>query len=231
VPACVLVAGMIVLNRRWLHAEGWSFAEIGVDVDARFGSLAIGAASGFGLVGLWCAVLLTAIGGELLRVKVAPIHAMVGQLAFLVLNNLSEELAYRAYAFLVLRRLWGGTAALLITSAIFTLLHIQSGVPWQNAIMVVFTSALLYGSLFLRFQNIWLVCGTHIAMNVAQELMGIRRTALTFVAMNPPGPVSVLPSKTILLAIAAVTVAAVAVVLRMRGPARRIAGPTARNVV
>lgn len=86
VPACVLAGGMIILNRRWLHAEGWSFAEIGLDVDARLGSLAIGAAAGLGLVGLWCLVLLIAIGGDLHRVKLSLINTMAGQLAYAVIR-------------------------------------------------------------------------------------------------------------------------------------------------
>jgi membrane protease YdiL (CAAX protease family) len=105
--------------------------------------------------------------------------AAVASFTFIVFNNLGEELVYRGYLFLLLMRSYGVALAILSTSILFTLLHIQAGVPWPNAIAGVLTSALLYAALFVRWRSVPLVLAFHVGMNVMQEAFGLRTSGLT----------------------------------------------------
>jgi membrane protease YdiL (CAAX protease family) len=82
---------------------------------------------------------------------------------------------------------------------LFTLLHIQGGVPWPNAVAGVLTSALLYAALFVRRQSVPLVLAFHVAMNVMQELIGIRISGLTLFTPIYSEKVSATQSNTVLV--------------------------------
>ncbi len=170
----------LALNWRFFKAEGRSLAEVGFDRPLlRFRQAAVGFVAGLLTVGAWI-IALRCITPVSWRVA-SGIHAWaaVASFAFIIFNNLGEELVYRSYLFVLLMRSYGTTLAIVSTSLLFTLLHIQAGVPWPNALAGVLTSALLYAALFVRFRSLPLVLAFHAGMNVMQEAMGLRASGLT----------------------------------------------------
>lgn len=204
-PAAVLALGMLGLNRGFLRLEGWSFASIGLN-HWRLRVALVGSVFGALVVGLWAAIFWNVAGANWRPVAMSSVDAIAASLIFLSLNNLAEELAYRSYAFLALERAAGANIAVLTTSMLFALLHIQGGVPLRSALAVVLPTALIYGAIFYRTHNALLVWMTHLAMNVTQEVIGLRRTALTFLAYEPARLPSASRSNLILIGIGVVTV-------------------------
>jgi membrane protease YdiL (CAAX protease family) len=213
VPAIFLALATLALNWRFFKVEESSLAEAGFDKPLlRLRQAAIGLAAGALTVAAWIAALrwITPLSW-----RAAPaIHpwAAVASAVFIVFNNLAEELVYRSYLFLLLMRSFGITVAVLFTSALFTLLHIQAGVPWPNALATVFTSALLYAALFARWRSLPLVLSFHVGMNVMQELLGLRSSGLTVLLPQYGAKPSVAQSSAVLVMAAAINLAVVTAV-------------------
>lgn len=143
----------------------------------------------------------------------------VGAVTFAVFNNAAEELLYRGYAFLLLMRSYGAGVAVIATSGLFTLLHVQAGIPWPSAIAGVLTSAVLLAALFVRWRSVPLVLGFHVGMNVAQGLIGIRQSGATMFAPVYDGPVSGADSSAVLVLTALINIGlAVVVFVSTRRP-------------
>lgn len=181
IPAVFVALAVLALNWRFFKAEGRSLAEVGFDRPLlRFRQSAVGFVAGALTVGAWIVASRWVIPATW---RVAPaVHApaAVASFVFAVFNNLGEELVYRSYLFLLLMRSYGTAVAIVSTSLLFTLLHIQAGVPWTNALAGVLTSALIFAALFVRWQSVPLVLAFHVGMNVAQEALGLRSSGLTF---------------------------------------------------
>ena len=214
VPAMAVALAALLLNQQFFRREGRSFVtELGFDAPRRRLLLAVIAfVAGSALVGLW-ALAITGVTGVSWRP--APSFdaiAALGAFTFALFNNAGEELLYRGYLFLLLARSYGRAVAVIGTCGLFTLLHIQGGVPWQNAIAGVLTSALIYAALFTRWQSIPIVLAFHVGMNVAQELIGIRASGLTIFVPAYAAPLSESRSLTILVITGVLnTVAALAI--------------------
>lgn len=180
IPAIFLSLAALTINRRFLKAEGRSLVEVGFNRPLlRGGQVAVAFVAGAITVGAWIVAMHSILSVTWRVAQSFRASAAAGSFVFLVFNNLGEELVYRSYLFLLLMRSYGTAVAVISTSLLFTLLHIQAGVPWPNALAGVFTSALIYAALFVRWQSAPLVLAFHVGMNVAQEVPGLRTTGLT----------------------------------------------------
>jgi len=209
VPPFLLAVALTAVNLAFLRRAGWPRGMIGFDrPDVRARQFAAGFVAGVALVVSWAIIIAVASGA---RWQVAHGFdpsgaALVLCLTFLV--NLSEELAYRGYLFVRIARSFGNGTAIVGTSLVFFLFHVQSGVPWASAAAGVLTCAMIYGVLFARWRSVPLALGFHWANNVAQHAVGLRAGALTLVepvGVGRPGTEAV-----ILIAVAALNVAAAA---------------------
>jgi membrane protease YdiL (CAAX protease family) len=180
-PAMLLAVGALVLNWRFFRLEGGSLAELGFDRPRlRIRQMVLGFVAGCLMVGAWAFVVRVVTSVSWRMAPTFGSAAAVGALTFAVFNNAAEELIYRGYLFLLVARSWGRAVAVIGTSVLFTALHIQGGVPWQNAVAGVLTSALIFAAVFIRWQSVPLVLAFHVAMNFTQELIGLRISGLTF---------------------------------------------------
>ncbi len=180
VPAVVLASAALLLNRQFFRAEGRSLASIGLSAGSlRAGQLVVGFVAGCALVAAW-AVTLNFVAPVSWRL--APTFnaaAAAGAILFILFNNAAEELIYRGYLFVRLAGAYGRVAAVVFTCCLFTLLHIQGGVPWQNALAGVLTSALVFSAILVRWRSLPLVLSFHVATNFMQELLGLRISGLS----------------------------------------------------
>jgi membrane protease YdiL (CAAX protease family) len=213
VPALVLACIALALNWWFLRSEGRSLADIGIDAfSKRLLQAAVGFAAGCILVIIWGVTARLITGNSSHAVASFDFMEAAGQFIFIVFNNAGEELVYRAYLFLLIARSWGSIAAVALTCSLFTLLHIQSGIPVMSAIAGVLTTSLIFAAMFLRWKSVPLVLGFHAATNVMQELLGFRITGLTY--WTGPKGISISPSQlTAILAITGVINLGIAVII------------------
>lgn len=182
VAALVLAIALGALNQSFFRSEGGSLAEIGFDAPRRrLGEFGVAFLAGCGVVALWALALYVIASPRWRPYDGFNAASAASRIAFCLFNNAAEELAYRGYLLRKLVQRFGSTTAVLSTAALFALLHVQAGVPWPSAVTVIFTSGVLYAVLLLRWRSLPLVIGFHAAMNVGQELIGLRVTGLTVV--------------------------------------------------
>ncbi|ODU24389.1 MAG: hypothetical protein ABS95_01935 [Verrucomicrobia bacterium SCN 57-15] len=192
VAAFVLAAGCLGWNVVFLRTEKLTLAALGIfpfqDAFRKFGA---GLAWGMAVIAGWLIIIVVLLSpGIKLHSALEP-RAIVNLVLFYLFNSGAEEFAYRGYAFLLIRKSYGRWTALAGTSVVFTLLHVQGGMAWVNALAGVFTSALILAVLFDRWQSLPLALGFHFAMNIAQDLLGVRQTPLSLLTLNydgDPGP-------------------------------------------
>lgn len=132
--------------------------------------LAAGAAIG---AGLWIVTAATLVLSGATTMGIAahngPITAGV---ATLVCAAVLEELLFRGFVFQRLRDGLGPTAALLISSGHFLLVHMNnpgmSGTMRWIAMLNIFIASLAFGLAYLRTGSLALPIGMHVAANVVQ---------------------------------------------------------------
>lgn len=185
IAAFILAAGCLWLNVLFLRRSGATLLSIGVkSFFSSFKDCIKGIVGGIVLVFAWILLVILFLSPELHIQFPNHFLPLLNLLLFYFFNNAGEELAYRAYGFLRIEQFSGRLAAIVGTSFLFTLLHIQGGLPWLNAIAGVFTTALLLGAMFARFKSVPLVLGFHYATNFGQDIFGLRKTPLSFVNLN-----------------------------------------------
>lgn len=105
-------------------------------------------------------------------------------LAILLPAALTEELALRGYAFTLLQRAWGVTAAVTLTSVAFGLLHLfNPGVTVQSVVMVALAGIFL-ALVRLAFDSLWAAWLAHLAYNLVQ--LAVLHTPVSGLAVPQP---------------------------------------------
>jgi membrane protease YdiL (CAAX protease family) len=80
-----------------------------------------------------------------------------------------EELLFRGVLFRFTEELGGSWLALLLTSALFGLAHIQNNdATWFSSFAIAVEAGLLLGSVYMLTQNLWMAMGLHAAWNFTQ---------------------------------------------------------------
>ena len=130
------------------------------------------AAVGLGLgvvVALAVVLMMAAAGG--LRWSAQPGSAgawLVGgvsSLLFLTLPAAAEEALLRGYPLQALAEAWGASAALLVTSVSFGVLHFGNpDVTWLGLANIA-AAGLLLGAVYLRTGSLWWATGVHVGWN------------------------------------------------------------------
>lgn len=175
VPVLVLALSTGWLTARFLRTDRLAPSLLGVTWRERpMQRFALGFVTGCALVGCWAALLALINGMHWRPNPEFAVASLAVAATFNLLNNVGEELVYRGYLFVRLAERWGAAPTILLTSAIFALLHLQSGLPWQSVLASVFTSALIFGAIFARWGSLPLTLGFHVAINVAQDSLGLR---------------------------------------------------------
>lgn len=184
--AAIFLAGTCFGTNAWfLRMEGRSMAAIGFDAPRlRIRQFGLGFLAGGVLVLAW-ALIVTVIASAHWQWHAGfSSSAVAGLLAFYFFNNAAEELAYRGYAFVRLEESYGRTVAIISTSMVFALMHMQGGMPLMNAVAGVLTNGLIFSILFSRWRSLPLALGFHLATNIIQDVSGLRQTPLSVATLE-----------------------------------------------
>jgi membrane protease YdiL (CAAX protease family) len=177
-------AGLVVLNQRSLARDGFAFDVLGLKPTARHGG---GFLAGAGV----SAGIITLIGGVFWLLL--PFHYQRGPLSFAALGlhaaeylggNAAEELVFRGYLLLLLRRQWGLMPALAITGLLFGLSHLPglSGMAALKMVCTTFLGGCLFAYGFMLTGTLWTAIGLHVAGNIwLHQVLGLsgQRSILT----------------------------------------------------
>lgn len=87
---------------------------------------------------------------------------------------LMEEVAFRAYPFLQLKKAFGLRATQLIVAIVFAAYHILNGWNYQLAFLGPGIWAFVFGLAAVWSKGIALPTGIHVALNVIQQLIGTK---------------------------------------------------------
>jgi membrane protease YdiL (CAAX protease family) len=162
-PLSLLVAHAIMLYG--VEQRDWRFVAMGRDALApspvlfglTFGALAIAVPT---------AILLLS---RFFVIQPAPdgnwIAATVRSTAFLIPAALWEELLFRGYPFAVLRESVGWKGALLVTSFVFGLAHMQNGGADMQNILIVVIAGFFLGMVLLATRSFYAAWTAHFAWN------------------------------------------------------------------
>ena len=216
VPVLALAASTWWLTIRFLRADHMSPADLGLSsADGRLVHLAVGFVAGTLLTMVWLGIVTVMTRAAWHLNPTFRGIALLSACAFNFFNNVGEELVYRGYAFVRLADRFSPHVAVVATSSIFALLHLQSGVPWLSVLAGVLTSGLVFGAIFARWRSVPLALGFHVATNIVQDASGLRISGASVFA--PTYPASAVDAGTrilagiavvnVLLAIAILTVA------------------------
>jgi membrane protease YdiL (CAAX protease family) len=135
IPALALALATFALSVRFLRADGLSLADIGCTLSRwRAAQFGYGFVGGGLLTGAWIGIVALAMGARWHWNPSFGVPALAFACAFAFFNNAAEELVYRAYAFVRIADRFGNGAAVVSTSLVFALLHLQAGIPWLNVV-------------------------------------------------------------------------------------------------
>ena len=98
---------------------------------------------------------------------------IVGYLAILPLAFM-EEVAFRAYPFLLLQKRYGIWIAQIVTSLAFALYHLPGGNSLPSVLLGPGIWGLVYGLSAAWSRGIALPFGIHVALNAGQMMMGMK---------------------------------------------------------
>ncbi len=90
---------------------------------------------------------------------------------------LMEEIAFRSYPFLKLNKVFGLRITQIVISLAFALYHILQGWDFQIAFLGPGIWAFVFGIAAIRPNGIALPTGIHVALNLIQQLIGIKSSA------------------------------------------------------
>jgi membrane protease YdiL (CAAX protease family) len=173
-----ITAGTWWLTLRFLRADGMSLSELGLGAgDHRLARLGVGFLAGSALTLVWIAIVALTTGATWHPNPVFRVMTLMGACGFAFFNNIGEELVYRGYAFVRLADRFGPYVAVLTTTALFALLHLQAGIPWLSVLAGVFSSGLIFAAIFARWRSVPLALGFHVATNIVQDASGLRTSA------------------------------------------------------
>jgi membrane protease YdiL (CAAX protease family) len=86
-------------------------------------------------------------------------------LAELLLVGLAEEAVFRGIVFGVTERSLGSRAAIVISAALFSLIHLPNDGISLLSVAALFAYGVLQAALYIKTRRLWLCIGSHIAWN------------------------------------------------------------------
>jgi membrane protease YdiL (CAAX protease family) len=189
VPAFFLImSGGLLVGHWWtfrsVESRGWASIAFSRR-QLTWRGAAAGAALGSVAVGLPSAVLLT-LGW--LRIEPAGPGdwwwAALASLALLIPAALWEELLTRGYLFTLISERVGARRAILLTSVLFGLLHVENAGATGQSVALVTLAGIFLGSIRVAFNSLWTAWSAHVAWNFV--MAALLHTAVSGVGMGTP---------------------------------------------
>jgi uncharacterized protein len=193
---------LVALTWGFLRRERRTFADVAMRPDRHtIGRLLLGLLAGGAVYPLTLWLISRVITPLHLS---APTWPSVGEwvltLASLLALACMEELGFRAYALRTLVPAIGRGRAQLAIAAAFGLTHLAYGWPWSAVLPGVIPSGLLFGAVAISRGGLAGAIGVHVAVNLAQWVLGAKATPGVWAVHADPAETARLASSAPLLA-------------------------------
>lgn len=189
-PTFVLtLCGGLLIGHAWtfrvVEPRGWSVVALdrraltwrAVLGGAALGAAAVGVPSAMLLAIGWLQVVPSA-GGDVAG-------AALSTFLFLVPAALWEELLARGYLFSLLRERLGARVAIVSTSALFGLMHLENAGATLQSILLVTLAGIFLGSILVALGSLYAAWAAHVAWNFV--MAGVMHTSVSGIGMGSPG--------------------------------------------
>ena len=184
----VVLSGGFLLGHyatfRLIDPRGWSAVGLGREA-LRPGAILLGLATGALAIAVPSALLLAI--GWLRVLPAAPGDSLgVGArlLVLLVPAALWEELFLRAYLFVLLREAWGTWRAILVTSSLFGLLHLQNAGADLQSVLLVTLAGVFLATVLVVTRSLYAAWAAHLSWNFV--MAAILHAAVSGVGLATP---------------------------------------------
>lgn len=133
-----------------------------------------GVAAGAGLFALVAAIAAIA-GAYRITGRGDPADIILPLISTAIMPAFMEELMFRGILFRWLEEFGGSWAALIVTSALFGLVHSQNpGATWFSSFAIAVEAGLLLGGSYMLTRSLWMPIGLHAAWNFTQgPILGV----------------------------------------------------------
>lgn len=99
-----------------------------------------------------------------------PVSFMVPAMAMAISAGVLEEIIFRGVLFRIVEEWLGSWIALVISSAVFGLVHLMNpAATWTGAVFISVEAGLLLAAAYMLTRRLWLSMGFHIAWNYTQS--------------------------------------------------------------
>jgi hypothetical protein len=99
-----------------------------------------------------------------------PVSFMVPAIAMAISSGVLEEIIFRGVLFRIVEEWLGSWIALVISSAVFGLVHLMNpAATWTGAVFISVEAGLLLAAAYMLTRRLWLSMGFHIAWNYTQS--------------------------------------------------------------
>lgn len=159
------VFSILVANR---VAKSWkpSLATLGI-TPAVAKSTCTGLLIGAALVTLCFLVIMGVSEGQLAFIGF-PTRALLSLLLVFLTVSISEELLSRGYLLPYLEKHYGALAAIILSSLIFTAIHLGNDHLSTVGLLSIFLAGVMLAQLRMIYGNLWVPIGAHITWNYLQ---------------------------------------------------------------
>lgn len=169
IRASVVMGLVIVITHVFMARAGLSWTAFGVEPDRWRRDVPRGFVGGLLVASAWM-IAIAVLSPFQLTWNSGWIGAHVAAATGgTIAMGIAEEVGYRSFGLLELRRVGGYAIAVAISSAIFVAAHIAGGVPWQAGLLVVGSASILFCVLMLETRSLPLVATLHIVTNLVQD--------------------------------------------------------------
>lgn len=170
--------GMVLaaLGGYWAFVHWYEKRDVS-ELRPRLAPVLLSAAGGAMLMALPIALLFALGAYEMVHYRGFS-SSLVGVAVLIVIAAMLEELVYRLLLFRLLERAWGTGVALVVSSVIFALAHmenVENGGAFTVVAMLVSVTAggLIWGLVFVLTRNLWAATVNHAAWNFTILLSGV----------------------------------------------------------
>jgi membrane protease YdiL (CAAX protease family) len=174
----IIAIGLVYLFRKYIDKK--SFEGIGLDFSKCYPDAVIGAFLGIFLVSAGALLIFYFRGIEWIDI-VANTRELFTSAVLLLMVAFSEEIVFRGYVLRNLMKSFNKWVALLISSTLFTLVHVSNpDVPWTG-LLNTFIGGLLIGITYINTRSLWLPISFHFTWNFMQgPLVGFSVSGISF---------------------------------------------------
>jgi membrane protease YdiL (CAAX protease family) len=156
----------LIISRKPLAFIGFNFTEAAFWKDFLVGLVWGGVSIGLAAAGM---VFLT---GEIIRGEIGrglTFLSLTGMLAYWLLVAVTEESLFRGYLLAILKNPLGVRTAMMVSAALFSVLHFLNPEHYLFAYLYAILIGLLFGEVVIRRGNLGWVIGFHFVFNLLQD--------------------------------------------------------------